>query len=427
LSFPDIPARPVRMLTGSSKLRFVELGGLFFLQWMALAAWMVPLTLVLNAHGFSQIQPYAFATAAAAAFISPLFFGAMADRQAGPTRVLRWLALATALTMAAASWGIREHWSPWLVLGLIQLHALCAVPSVSITSTIVLSSISDPKRQFGPLRAMGTIGWMAGCWLISALNADSSTVAGFTGAAVWLAVAAYTFLLPQVTPPQSAKKPSWRERLGLDALSLLRHHDHRVIYITACLFTIPLAAFYPYTPPHLRDLGMDHASAWMSLGQTTEIVAMFTLGALLTRLRLKWILLAALCVGVLRFMLCATNTRAGLLTGIALHGCTYSYFFTTVQIYVNERVDPAWRARAQALLSLVLAGVGHLTGYLGTGWWLHHNTDAGVTAWPRYWTGLAMVIGVVTVYFFVAYRGRRAGPAHTPGTPAGSGPGPDPA
>jgi nucleoside transporter len=407
------------MPTGAAKLKFAELGGLFFLQWMALAAWMVPLTLVLNAHGFAQIQPLAFATAAVAAFISPLFFGAMADRQAGPTRVLRWLAVATALTMSLASWGIRHHWPPLLVLGLIQLHALCAVPSVSITSTIVLSSISDPKRQFGPLRAMGTIGWMAGCWLISALGADSSTVAGFTGAALWLGVAFYTYVLPPVSPPPSDVKLSWHERLGLDALTLLRHHDHRVIYITACLFTIPLAAFYPYTPPHLQDLGMERPSAWMSLGQTTEIVAMFALGALLTRFRIKWILFAALVVGVLRFVLCATNTRAGLLVGIALHGCTYSFFFTTVQIYVNERVYPAWRARAQALLSLVLAGVGHLVGYLGTGWWLGQNTQAEVTHWTRYWGGLALVIAVVAIYFLVAYRGRRAGPARHGGAVAG--------
>jgi MFS family permease len=244
---------------------------------------------------------------------------------------------------------------------------------------------------------------------------------------LWLGVSLYTLVLPPVTPPPSAAKLSWHERLGLDALTLLRHRDHRVIYITACLFTIPLAAFYPYTPPHLRDLGMEHASAWMSLAQPIEIVAMFTLGALLTRLRLKWILFAALCVGVLRFVLCATNTRAGLLAGIALHGCTYSFFFTTVQIYVNERVDPAWRARAQALLSLVLAGIGHLVGYLGTGWWLGHNTHNHVANWPKYWGGLALVIVVVALYFLVAYRGRRAGPAHAPGTPAGSGPGPDPA
>ena len=44
---------------------------------------------------------------------------------------------------------------------------------------------------------------------------------------------------------------------------------------------IPLAGLYPYTPPHLRELGFLRVSAWMSLAQVTEIVAMVALGTLL--------------------------------------------------------------------------------------------------------------------------------------------------
>ena len=92
------------------KLDFAELGALFFLQWMGLAAWFVPLTLVLSAHGLQRIQPLAFATSAIAAFISPLFFGAMADRQMSPARVLRWLCLATAAALTLACVAIQRQW-----------------------------------------------------------------------------------------------------------------------------------------------------------------------------------------------------------------------------------------------------------------------------------------------------------------------------
>ena len=33
---------------------------------------------------------------------------------------------------------------------------------------------------------------------------------------------------------------------------------------------MPLAAFYPFSPPHMRELGLEHTSAWMSLGQVTK-------------------------------------------------------------------------------------------------------------------------------------------------------------
>ena len=60
---------------------------------MALGMWWVPLTTVLEAEGMHAIRPYAFATSALAALVSPLVFGALADRHLGPVRVLRWIAL----------------------------------------------------------------------------------------------------------------------------------------------------------------------------------------------------------------------------------------------------------------------------------------------------------------------------------------------
>lgn len=374
-----------------------------------MAAWMVPLTLVLNAHGLQSIQPFAFATGALGAMVSPLFFGAMADRAAAPTRVLRWLSVATATAMALASTAVQRGWPPGVVLALIQLLALCVAPTTSISTAIAMARLPDPKRQFGPVRAMGTIGWMAGCWLVSALGADDSTQSGFAGAALWLGMAAFTFLLPDVAPTRSAQHLTVKQRLGLDALSLLKQSDHRVVYLSATLFTIPLAAFYPYTPPQLRELGLERTSAWMSLGQTTEIVAMFTLGALLTRWRLKWILGLGLGFGLLRYLFCATHETGWLLTGIVLHGVTYTLFFTTAQIYVNERVEAAWRTRAQALLTLMLSGFGNLLGYLGSGWWFSFNTDTDGTHWPVFWGGLAAMIALVTLYFLGAYRGRAGG------------------
>jgi len=401
------------VLRDNPKLEFAELGVLFFLQWMAFSMWMVPLTLVLNAHGLQMIQPFAFATTAIGAFVSPLFFGALADRQMGPTRVLRGLSIATAASMALAGWAIHEQWNPLLVLGVIQVFALCVTPTVSLSTSIAMARLQDPKRQFGPVRAMGTIGWMVGCWVISAMDADASTHAIFTGAGVWLILAVFTLWLPNVAPTASAQRLTIRQRLGLDALALLKNSDHRTVFLTATLFTIPLAAFYPYTPPHLKALGFERTSAWISIGQTTEILAMFALGALLVRWRLKWILGMGLLFGVVRYLACAMNQPGWLVLGIALHGLTYTLFFTTAQIYVNERVDPQWRVRGQALLTLLLAGVGHLVGYLSCGWWFHINTGQSETNWPRYWGGLAATVSLVMIYFFFTYRGRGASMART--------------
>lgn len=382
-----------------------ELTTLFFLHGMALGMWFVPLSRVLDAHGFGGIKPLAFAASALAAMVSPLIFGAMADRQAAPAKVLRGLALATAAAMALASTAIGQRWPAWAVLMLIQLHALCSAPTFSLSTTIVLSGLGDARREFGPVRAMATLGWMSGCWVVSALHADASTLSGYGGALTWLALAAFTFVLPRVASPRPVTRPTIRQRLGLDALALLRKRDNRVVYLTAGLFAIPLAAFYPYTPTHLRETGLEHTSAWMSAGQITEIIAMFSLAGLLSRWRLKWIIGLGLAFGVVRFGLCALDGRGWLLAGVALHGCSFTLVLITAQIYVDERVDREWRARAQALMSLMVSGVGNFTGYLSVGAWFAWCTQPGGTRWPLFWGVLALAVAAVMLFFLLTYRG----------------------
>ena len=406
------------MLTTLRRAEYAELIGLFFLQGAALSMWFVPLTAVLEAHGLGHIRPYAFATSGLAAFVSPLLFGAMADRHASPVKVLRWLALATAITMALASTAIRAGTSPWLVLALIQLHAFCSAPAWSLGSTVILGRLADAKKEFGPIRAMATIGWMGGCLLVSALGADRSTLSGYGGAVMWVLVCGMTFWLPVLEAPKASAGLTWTQRLGLDALTLLRNRDHRVVFLTTALFTIPLAGFYPFTPLHLGELGFAHTTGWMSLGQITEIAAMLALGGLLLRWRLKWIIACGLAIGVVRFALCALATPWSVLAGVLAHGASFTLVLITAQIYLDQRVDPEWRARAQALMTLVNGGVGNVLGYLGTGAWFAACRDGGAPRWPLFWGGLALASAVVLAIFLATYRGRGAGMLHPEGGPA---------
>jgi nucleoside transporter len=388
------------------KAEYAELMILFFIQSAAMAIWFVPLGTILDAHGMNAIKPYAFAANALAAFISPLIFGAMADRHVAPAKILRWLASATGVTMAVIATAIRDGWNPWLVLALIQVFALSYAPMFSISTALVLARLEDAKKEFGPVRALATVGWMAGALLISALSLDRSALTGYLGAVFWLIVAAFTFFLPQLEIPKSAEHLSWHERLGLDALTLLKDRDTRVVFIVTTLFNIPIAAFYPYAPTHLHELGFAHTSAWMSLAQTTEIIAMFSLAWLLHHWRLKWIFAAGLALGVLRFAASALDTKTSLLLGVALHGGSFVLVFITAQIYLNHRIDAAWRARAQALLTFLNGGVGNLIGYLGTGWWFNACTQSNGTHWPLFWGALAALVGIIMIYFLAAYRGK---------------------
>ena len=392
------------MLRTLRKAEYAELNILFFVQAAAMSTWTVPLGRILDVHGLHAIKPFAFATSAMAAFVSPLIFGAMADRHVPPARVLRWLALATALMMALVSTAIKSDCNPWLVLGLIQLLNLCSAPMLSISSTIVFARLAD-SREFAPMRVMMTFGWMGGCVLVSWLNADTSSLAGYASATIWLILAGFTFFLPHLEVPKSAENLKWHERLGLDALTLLKDRNLRVVFITTTLLNIPIAAFYPYAPTNLRDLGLTHTSAWMSFAQFSEVAAIISMGWLLLKWRMKWIFALGLAFSVARFAFSAVNDRTYLLLGIALHGASFAFVFITAQIYLEQNVNVAWRARAQALLTVMNSGVGNLIGYLGTGWWFNACARPAGTHWPLFWVGLSAMAAVVMIYFLAAYRG----------------------
>lgn len=394
------------------------LGSLFFLQWGAPGLWSVSFSSVLRTHGMEAFIPYAFACNAIAAFISPLFVGAMADREIAPSKLLRWLNWLSAFFLTLVFTSIQFGWGGGLMLAFMMGHALSSSPVFSLATSIVFGSLSDPAKNFGRLRVWGTIGWIVAGWIVSwVLCADASPLSGYASAVALLGIGFFTYLLPEIPPAPSKMHLTWSQRMGLDALALLKHHDHRIVYLTTVLITIPLAAFFPYTPLHLRELGVSAPTAMMACGQLTEIVCMLSLATLWKRVRLKWIFLAGLIFAILRFAFFTLDSRGWLIAGICMHGLCYTLYYITCQIYLAERIEKPMQARAQALLTLLISGVGNLIGYLGVGWWQNSCTAGTQTNWALFWWGLCLVTSLVAVFFIVSYHGIRGAKSVSPASP----------
>ena len=397
---------PIESVPLTRRWEHAEFATLFFLQAGAVGMWQVCFGSVLKAHGLERFIPYAYACTALSAFISPMFVGALADQRIAPTRLLRWLSGSGAVFLALAFVVIDRDWGAWWMLVFIQCHALCATPTMSLLTSIVFARLREPHREFGPLRAWATFGWIVAGWTVSwVLKADATTASGYAAAATFAGVSLFSFFIPVVLPTELKLARSWRDIFGLEALELLRDRDHRVVFLTAALYNAPLAAFYPYTPIHLRAVGVEHATAAMTLGQVTEVLAMFALASLLARVRLKRLFLFGIGCGVLRYALFALNTRTWLLVGITLHGIAFALYFVTAQLYVEHRVEARLRTRAQALLTLMISGFGNLSGFLGTGWWRQACERGGETQWPMFWFGLSGTTAIVFLFFAVRYKG----------------------
>ena len=401
---------------------FLPLACLFLFQWYAYGLWNVSFSNVLKHAGLERFIALAFTCNAVAAFVSPLLIGSFADRGIPPMRLLRWLYWLAGACLLGLFAVIDHRGNGLALLTCMQLHSLCYSPCASLLTTIALAALLDPAAEFGPMRMWATAGWMAaGCSVSWILASDSSALSGYVAGGVLVLLGFATYLLPPWQMPAAAKARNWREVLGLDALVLLRHPDHRTILITVTLFGVPLAAFYPYTPLHLTALGIAHPTATMALAQTTEVIALLSLAAIIRRVRLKWVILLGLLFGVVRFALFSFDTRATVLAGIPLHGACYTLFTITAQMYLAERVEPTMRARAQALFAMLTSGLSNLLGYLGGGAWYLLATQNGTVRWPLFWGGLCAVLVAITLYFGRAYHGVGRGfwrqPTATPAKP----------
>jgi MFS family permease len=387
---------------------FLELHGLFFLLGLAQALWYVPFSNVLKSHGLEHLVPYAFATAAIGSIISPLLSGAIADHHLGAERILRWLTVGMGAFTAAAFTAIERGWSVASIMLLLQTAQLFGAPTWALASAIALARLPHPDRQFGPVRVWLTLGWLSGGPIVSfLLHADSSTRSGFAAAIAWGCAGASTLLLPPSVRVEAKERRRWADSFGWKALSLPADRDQRAVLLGAALFSIPLAAFYPFVALQLRALGVKQIAASMALAQVSEVLTMYALASVVRRFRFKAIFLTALGVTVGRFLLFGLNSRGWLLVGIGLHGLCYTFFFVAAQIYLNGTMAPELRARAQALLTVMVSGVGTLLGALACGWWLDWCNHADGMRWNLYWTVLSGATLAVMIWFAMAFDGSR--------------------
>lgn len=392
---------------------------------MAPGFWYPALSNILKERDLEWVIPISFAIGPLVSIFSPLFFGAMADYRYAAQKLMGTLSLLGAVFLGLAFASLHWNWGGWYYIIFQTLNALISAPMWAILSTVALTNLSNAEKSFPLYRVWGTVGWIVANVIVSWLAWDSSPMAGIVAAVVRVIVGFACFLMPHTPPPklgqleESAAMGSayrWRRYLGLDALVLFKERRMRVFLLTGTLVSIPLAAFFMYTPLLLTSMGDKHPVASQSLGQITEIFAMLALSAFMlgggkaderSMRRTRTLLTLGLICALLRYGFFSwsawTDTISLAWIGIAMHGPCYTFFFVTAQIFINQRVDAGMRAQAQALFSTLIGGVGGSIGSLLCGAY-YYSTKGLVHGWVFFWAGLTLAVLGCTMYFMLARR-----------------------
>jgi len=348
-------------------MTFIRLSIMMFIQFFIWGAWYVTAPLYLAKIGFTGTDfGWTYSVGPIAGILSPLLVGMVADRFFSTERVLGVMHL---LGGAALLYSTRlmtvEDPSPAIINLVFFLHMLCYFPTLALTNSLALHTMSNPEKQFPLIRVFGTIGWIVAGVVLSMQNWDASINMFYLAGGAAVAMGLYSFALPHTPPPAAGEAFSAREAMGLDALVLLKRPSFFVFMASSFLICIPLAFYYQMAAKTVAQADLVPAVT-MSLGQMSEIIFMLVMPLFFAVLGVKWMLAFGMLAWVVRYALFAIGAPDDIMwmiiTGVLLHGICYDFFFVTGQIYTDKAAPPSIRSQAQGMLVLFTLGLGMLIG-----------------------------------------------------------------
>jgi hypothetical protein len=323
----------------------------------------------------------------------------------------------------------------WLFFGLMLVHSLFYVPTISITNSIAFANLRNPQHDFGPIRVWGTIGWIAASWPFIFILVDWARVPAFgsigfidwlgtalgtskVGAAASTAqryiflvagiasllLAAFSLALPH-TPPRPA---AGSESLAwLKAARLLRHPFVLVLFLVTFIDAAVHQSYFFWTFDFLtKRVGIPEnwAGPVMKISQLAEILTMLGLGYVLKNMGWRTTMVFGVLGHAARFAIFAywPEQVPAILINV-VHGICYAFFFATVYIFVDEFFPKDVRSSAQGLFNVLILGIGPFVANFVCGRLKTHYTTDNVLDYRavfQYSMGAAVVGAVLLALCF---------------------------
>jgi nucleoside transporter len=414
-------------------------------------AWLPLIFSYLPSLGFTPIQQAWILNAFPLAAIVGMFFSnQFADRHFAAERFLGFSHLVGGLAIL----GLGFTRTFWPFFGLMLVHCLFYVPTISIANSIAFTHMKDARKEFGFVRMGGTLGWILAAWPFTFILVDWAKVkaaapkglvawigtalgSGLTGpalrqatrwtyivaGAVSLALAAYSLLLPH-TPPKkkTSAAPSTERFAWLEAFRLLKHPFVLILWLITFIDAFVHNLYFNWTGTFLGAApaagGVGIPGNWimpvMSLGQVSEILTMLVLGIVLKKLGWRFTMLIGILGHAGRFAVYAffASEPWMIVTVQILHGICYAFFFATVYIFVDTYFPKDVRSSAQGLFNMMILGLGVLAAN-SLGPWLIQSvfTAGGVTDFRSLFLLPCLTALCAAIILAVAFRPPAQAPA----------------
>ena len=385
---------------------------MMFLEFFIWGGWFVTMGTFLsqsfNASGLQLANAYE--TQSIGAIIAPFIIGLIADRYFSAQKILGFLHLSGAFLLYMA--GSSNDFSSFYPF--VLLYMILYMPTLALVNSVAFRQMSDPSKEFPPIRVFGTVGWIVAGLVIGFLGWESQNLLAYTfylTASASAILGIFSFILPSTPPTADKGDYSIKKILGLDSLSLLNDKKYLIFFLSSILICIPLAFYYQHANQFLNEIGMSRAAAVMSLGQISEALFILLLPIFLKRYGIKITLIVGMLAWVIRYILFAYGDVGEkswmLILGVILHGICYDFFFVSGQIYTDNKAGEQFKSSAQGLITLATYGLGMLIGFRSAGYITDQYVVDGGHDWTQIWmipSGFALL---VLIFFVLTFKNEK--------------------
>lgn len=403
-----------------ARLKFLS-----FLQYFIWGSWLITLgSYMIKTLSFSGTQVgNIYSTQGVAACIMPLLLGIIADKYITANRLYALCHGIGGVMLIMMAHITNPHIMLWVML----LNLMAYMPTIGLANAIMHFCIQqkglDTAQYFPAIRVFGTIGFIAAMWGVSLLGLELSALQLYFAAAASFAAALYGLTLPALPAGAGAEpgaaKQSLTQRMGLDALALLKQPRMAVFFGFACALGVVLHITNTFGNPFLHDLAgtpagsrsllLRYPDILYSLSQISEIIFILAIPFFLKKFGIKKVMLISVAAWVLRFGFFAfggadTAGMGLLILSMLVYGCAFDFFMISGSIFVEKEVGHSMRAGGQGLFLTAVNGLGTFIGMYFVGRIIDYFTIGGARDWQAIWLVFAVYSAALFIVFWAIFR-----------------------
>lgn len=432
------------------KARLSVMSALVFAVW---GAYLTSMSNYMGSAHLGMLIPWYFAIQGLVCLITPPIAGIIADKYVQPRTVLSLCQLGASISMGVCWYlGWKDAYpSPWLFTTFFTISSAFFVPSVALSNSIAFRTLRkenlDTEKHFPQIRVFGTIGFIAAMLFVNCASFDDGTLRfGFYGinrfqyqcwqflvsAILSFILFLYSMSLPSVQIDKSRISSSLYDKLGLNALGILKSRQILLFFIFSMLmgmcvkvtngYSGPFITGFMAYPEYASSFGAGNATLLTSISQASEALCILLIPFFLKKYGIKVVLSISFFAWALRFGTFAFgNPGSGLwllVASMLIYGVAFDFFSIAGAIYLENVTDKRITASAQGLWMMMTNGIGASVGTIIAGYiieaFCHWQPLASnpkiqclVGDWEGAWlvfAGFALVVGLLFIFLFKTTR-----------------------